>query len=90
MFKVSIQLTDSLKNLLRETAKQLKGALKRKFMAQTVTACRIRTELFAKGTSIGPNDFQIAAIALTHNLTLVTHNTREFSRVSGLIIDDWE
>ncbi len=36
MFKVSIQLTDSLKNLLKETAKQLKGAAKRKFIAQTV------------------------------------------------------
>ncbi|MEH1807096.1 MAG: PIN domain-containing protein [Nostoc sp.] len=51
---------------------------------------RIRAELLASGRSIGPNDFQIAAIALTHNLTLVTHNTREFSRVSGLVIEDWE
>ncbi|MBD2458756.1 type II toxin-antitoxin system VapC family toxin [Nostoc sp. FACHB-87] len=51
---------------------------------------RIRAELLASGTPIGPNDFQIAAIALTHNLTLVTHNTREFSRVSGLAIEDWE
>ena len=38
MFKVSIQLTDSLKNLLKETAKQLKGVVKRKFVAQTVAA----------------------------------------------------
>ena len=38
MFKVSIQLTDSLKNLLKETAKQLKGGAKRKFIAQTVVA----------------------------------------------------
>jgi tRNA(fMet)-specific endonuclease VapC len=51
---------------------------------------RIRAELLASGTPIGPNDFQIAAIALTHNLTLITHNTREFSRVSGLVIEDWE
>ncbi|MBN3870196.1 type II toxin-antitoxin system VapC family toxin [Nostoc sp. JL33] len=51
---------------------------------------RIRAELLASGTPIGPNDFQIAAIALTHNLTLVTHNIREFSRVSGLVIEDWE
>jgi hypothetical protein len=35
---VSIQLTDSLKNLLKETAHQLKGAAKRKFIAQTVMA----------------------------------------------------
>jgi hypothetical protein len=38
MFQVSIQLTDSLKNLLKETAKQLKGAVKCKFLAQTVSS----------------------------------------------------
>ena len=51
---------------------------------------RIRSQLAALGTPIGPNDLQIAAIALANNLTLVTHNTREFSRVSGLILEDWE
>jgi tRNA(fMet)-specific endonuclease VapC len=39
---------------------------------------------------IGPNDLMIAAIALAHDLTLVTHNTAEFSRVPGLRLDDWE
>jgi tRNA(fMet)-specific endonuclease VapC len=53
-------------------------------------AGRIRAELLASGTPIGPYDFQIAAIAIVNNLTLVTHNTREFSRVSGLAIEDWE
>jgi hypothetical protein len=38
MFEVSIQLTDSLKKLLKETAHQLKGAAKRRFIAQTVVA----------------------------------------------------
>lgn len=38
MFEVSIQLTDSLKKLLKETAEQLKGAARRKFIAQTVVA----------------------------------------------------
>ncbi|WP_414544428.1 type II toxin-antitoxin system tRNA(fMet)-specific endonuclease VapC [Nostoc sp. CCY0012] len=51
---------------------------------------RIRAELSANGTPIGPNDFQIAAIAMANNLILVTHNTREFSRVNGLQIEDWE
>ncbi|UKP01332.1 type II toxin-antitoxin system tRNA(fMet)-specific endonuclease VapC [Nostoc sp. UHCC 0870] len=51
---------------------------------------RIRAELSANGTPIGPNDFQIAAIAIANNLILVTHNTREFSRVNGLQIQDWE
>jgi tRNA(fMet)-specific endonuclease VapC len=51
---------------------------------------RIRAELSANGTPIGPNDFQIAGIAMANNLILVTHNTREFSRVNGLQIEDWE
>lgn len=51
---------------------------------------RIRAELAQAGTPIGPYDLLIAAIALAHNLTLVTHNTREFSRVHGLMIEDWE
>jgi tRNA(fMet)-specific endonuclease VapC len=50
----------------------------------------IRTDLAVKGTPIGPNDLQIAAIALTQNLTLITHNTAEFSRVNDLAIADWE
>ncbi|MBD2607380.1 type II toxin-antitoxin system VapC family toxin [Scytonema hofmannii FACHB-248] len=51
---------------------------------------RIRAELAASGTPIGPYDLQIAAIAMANNLILVTHNTREFSRVNGLQIEDWE
>ncbi len=50
----------------------------------------IRRELERAGSPIGPHDLQIAAIALHHGLTLVTHNTREFSRVVGLKLDDWE
>ncbi|HEY9808864.1 MAG TPA: type II toxin-antitoxin system VapC family toxin [Halomicronema sp.] len=51
---------------------------------------RIRADLAGKGTPIGANDLQIAAIALSNNLILVTHNTGEFSRVDGLKIEDWE
>lgn len=51
---------------------------------------RIRARLEASGTPIGPNDLQIAAIALANDLILVTHNTREFSRVEGLRLEDWE
>lgn len=50
---------------------------------------RIRSELAALGTPIGANDFLIAAIAKAHDLTLVTHNVGEFSRVPGLRIEDW-
>jgi tRNA(fMet)-specific endonuclease VapC len=51
---------------------------------------RLRAELARRGTLIGPNDLMIAAIALARDLTLVTHNTVEFSRVPGLRLDDWE
>lgn len=51
---------------------------------------RIRADLAVKGTPIGPNDLMIAAIALAHRLTLVTHNTTEFSRVAGLALEDWQ
>lgn len=51
---------------------------------------RIRTNLESQGTPIGGNDLMIAAIALAHNLILVTDNTREFTRVEGLAIKDWE
>ncbi|MBD2579164.1 type II toxin-antitoxin system VapC family toxin [Oscillatoria sp. FACHB-1406] len=50
----------------------------------------IRMELESRGIPIGPYDLQIAAIALSNNLTLVTHNVREFSRVVGLRWEDWE
>jgi tRNA(fMet)-specific endonuclease VapC len=50
----------------------------------------IRADLERVGRVIGPHDLQIAAVALQHNLTLVTHNTQEFSRVAGLKLDDWE
>jgi tRNA(fMet)-specific endonuclease VapC len=51
---------------------------------------RIRATLAQQGTPIGPNDLMIAAIAQAHSLILVTHNTREFSRVVGLQLEDWE
>lgn len=50
----------------------------------------IRADLQRLVTPIGPNDTQIAAIALAHDLILVTHNTSEFQRVPNLKIEDWE
>ena len=49
----------------------------------------IRQSLEARGAPIGPNDFLIAAHALALGLPLVTSNTREFSRVSGLALENW-
>ncbi len=51
---------------------------------------RIRAALEAAGTPVGPYDMQIAAIALVHNLIVVTHNLGEFGRIAGLQIEDWE
>ena len=50
----------------------------------------IRAALEKEGRSIGPNDMLIAAIALANELTVVTHNTAEFGRVPGLLLEDWE
>ncbi|MES2708605.1 MAG: type II toxin-antitoxin system VapC family toxin [Verrucomicrobiota bacterium] len=50
----------------------------------------LRAHLQSKGTPIGPHDMLIASIALAHNLILVTHNTREFARVPGLVLEDWQ
>lgn len=41
------------------------------------------------GTLIGANDLLIAAIAITHQATLVTRNQRQCGRVSGLELEAW-
>ena len=50
----------------------------------------IRAALTRQGQLIGPYDLQIAAIALAHGLILVTHNAREFSRITELQLEDWQ
>jgi tRNA(fMet)-specific endonuclease VapC len=50
---------------------------------------RLRHDLELARQIIGPNDLIIAAICLANNITLVTSNTAEFSRVAGLHIEDW-
>ena len=49
----------------------------------------IRTHLERQGTPIGSNDLLIAVQAFTLNLTLVTANVREFSRVPNLKVENW-
>ena len=53
-------------------------------------AGEIRANLEQQGTPIGQNDLKIAAIAVANDFTLVTHNTREFERIDGLKVEDWE
>jgi len=52
-------------------------------------AGEIRAQLTAAGTPIGPYDVLIAGQARARRLVLVTHNTREFERVSELQVEDW-
>ena len=54
------------------------GALRKQF-----------TQLCAAGTPIGANDLWIARHALALNATLVTNNTSEFKRITGLQLENW-
>jgi len=49
----------------------------------------VRASLAKRGTPIGPLDTLIGSHALALDITLVTHNTREFSRIEGLRLEDW-
>ena len=57
--------------------------------AASVQAGAMRALLHTRGTPIGPYDVQIAGIALANNLTVVTRNMREFSRVPQLKVENW-
>ncbi len=52
-------------------------------------AARIRADLEALGTPVGPHDILIAATALRYQATLVTRNLREFARVQSLQCLNW-
>ena len=49
----------------------------------------LRHDLTRQGTPIGPNDLLIAAHALANDLTVITANVGEFSRVPGLKVENW-
>ncbi|MFO1207599.1 MAG: type II toxin-antitoxin system VapC family toxin [Amaricoccus sp.] len=50
----------------------------------------VRAALATAGAGIGPYDLLIAGQALARGAVLVTHNVREFGRVAGLRVEDWE
>ena len=51
---------------------------------------RLRADLERAGTPIGPNDLLIVATAVAFDHTLITANSREFSLVAGLRLENWE
>ena len=52
-------------------------------------AAGVRASLEAKGKGIGPMDTLIAGLALANDCVLVTGNVKEFERVEGLEVEDW-
>lgn len=52
-------------------------------------AGELRAELERGGSGIGPYDTLIAGQALRRGFTVVSANTREFSRIPGLLLEDW-
>jgi tRNA(fMet)-specific endonuclease VapC len=52
-------------------------------------AARVRIELERRGIAIGSLDLLIAGTTLSRGAMLATNNTREFSRIKGLRLEDW-
>lgn len=50
---------------------------------------QIRAELYRTGKPIGPYDMMIAGHARAKGLILVTNNIKEFTRVPGLLLENW-
>ncbi len=50
---------------------------------------QVRSDLLDRGITVAPSDLFNAATALEYDLTLVTHNTRDYQHVPGLTLDDW-
>jgi len=54
-----------------------------------VEYAKIKADLRKKGKIIGELDMQIAGVALSNNLILVTNNEKEFNRIENLKIENW-
>ncbi len=73
----------------RSTALSLSRPRCRSSIPPTLVYADIRAQLEVQGRPIGPTDLFIAAHALSLDLTLVTANVREFSRVPDLLVENW-
>jgi predicted nucleic acid-binding protein len=50
---------------------------------------RLRAEIEKKGISLSEPDLRIASISVHYGMTLITGNTKHFSKVQGLMVEDW-
>ena len=50
---------------------------------------QVRGTLLQQGITVIRVDLLIASVALVHNLTMVTHNTKDHQNIPGLRLDDW-
>lgn len=50
---------------------------------------RVRLSLRQMGRPTGEMDMLIAAVALANDAILITHNTKHFENVEGLVLEDW-
>ncbi len=57
--------------------------------ADAIATAAIRAALSRRGAPIGPYDIMIAGTAVRHGLIMVTSNRGEFSRIDGLLLEDW-
>jgi predicted nucleic acid-binding protein len=81
--KASPQRLSSLEDFLTDVqVLELTGLVARKFG-------EVRAAMLDVGTPAPEMDLMIAATALVYNLTLVTHNTQDYTNVPGLTFDDW-
>lgn len=76
---------------LKPMVEQLIAVVPRLAVDSDVASCAatVRADLRRRGLPIGSYDLLIAATALARNLTVVTGNTREFSRVEGIRLENW-
>lgn len=79
----SVKLLDLIADLLQEvTVLDFDSACAEQFG-------KLQGNLMSQGLIVPTADLMIAAVALTHNLTLVTNNTSDFQNVPGLRLDNW-
>jgi tRNA(fMet)-specific endonuclease VapC len=100
-FAVAAELLYGIEKLVRlgqpaEAARQrleefLKTVGAIALVTEDALACyaELRADLEIAGAQIGPNDLWIAAQAVAEDALLVSANTREFSRVPGLRLENW-